>query len=73
MIKQKIDRYKFMQNQDFFTFHKFVKREENNLGSSLTEFYITVDMAKELCMVENNETEEKLEDILLRQKRDIEK
>ena len=55
-IKQRIDRYKFAENQDFLTFHKFVKREKNNLGSKLTEYYITVDMAKELCMVENNET-----------------
>ena len=55
-IKQRIDKYKFLENQDFFTFHKFVKRGDNNLGSHSTEYYITVDMAKELCMVENNET-----------------
>ena len=45
-----------MKNQDFVTFNKFVKRGENNLGTKLTEYYITIDMAKELCMVENNET-----------------
>ena len=28
-------------------------------------YYITIDIAKELCMVENNETEKTLEDILL--------
>ena len=55
-IKQRIDKYKFLKNQDFFTFHKFVKRGENNLGNKSLEYYITVDMAKELCMVENNET-----------------
>ena len=55
-MKQRIDKYKFLKNQDFFTFHKFVKRGENNLGNKFTEYYITVDMAKELCMVENNET-----------------
>lgn len=54
-IKQRIDRYRFLENQDFFTFHKFMKRGEKNLGSHLTEYYITVDMVKELCMVENNE------------------
>ena len=33
-----------------------MKRGENsNLGKKLTEYYITIDMAKELCMVENND------------------
>ena len=32
-----------------------MKRGENNLGTKLTEYYLTIDMAKELCMVENNE------------------
>ena len=54
-IKQRIEKYKFVENQDFITFHKFVKRGENNLGTELIEYYVTVDMAKELCMVENNE------------------
>lgn len=54
-IKQRIDKYKFIENEDFITFHKFVKRGENNLGTRLTEYYLTIGMAKELCMVENNE------------------
>lgn len=54
-IKQRIEHFRFLENQDFFTFHNFVKRGENNLGSKLKEYYITIDMAKELCMVENNE------------------
>lgn len=54
-IKQRIDKYNFLENQDFITFHKFVKRGEDNLGTKLIEYYITIDMAKELCMVENNE------------------
>lgn len=33
-----------------------MKRDNNNLGSRLIEYYVTIDMAKELCMVENNET-----------------
>ena len=55
-IKQRIEHYKFIENKDFITFHNFVKRGENsNLGTKLTEYYITIDMAKELCMVENND------------------
>ena len=54
-IKQRIEKYSFLERQDFITFHKFVKRGENNLGTKLIEYYVTIDMAKELCMVENNE------------------
>lgn len=59
-IKQRIDKYNFLKNQDFITFHNFVKRGENNLGTKLTEYYLTIDMAKELCMVENNEIGRKI-------------
>ncbi len=56
-IKQRIDKYKFLINQDFIRFHKIVKGDENGFGNkSITEYYITVDIGKELCMIENNET-----------------
>lgn len=59
-IKQRIERYKFVENEDFITFHNFVKRGNTNLGTRITEYYLTVDMAKELCMVENNDTGRKI-------------
>lgn len=60
-IKQRIEHYKFNENQDFFTFNKFVKRDQNdNLGNKSKEYYITIDMAKELCMIENNEIGRKI-------------
>ncbi len=60
-IKQRIDHYKFLEYQDFFTFHNFVKRDQkDNLGSKIKEYYITIDMAKELCMIENNEVGRKI-------------
>lgn len=60
-IKQRIGKYNFVENEDFITFHKFVKRgSDNNLGTKLIEYYVTMDMAKELCMVENNETGRKI-------------
>lgn len=44
-IKQRIEHYKFEENKDFITFNNFVKRgEANNLGTRLTEYYITIDM-----------------------------
>ena len=39
-------------NQDFVRFHK--KMEANN--ATLIGYYITLDMAKQLAMVERNET-----------------
>ena len=55
-IKHRIEHYKFIKNKDFITFNNFVKRDKsNNLGTTLTEYFITLDMAKELCMVENND------------------
>ncbi|WP_159522959.1 phage antirepressor KilAC domain-containing protein [Sunxiuqinia indica] len=48
-IKQRISQYGFIDGQDYTTFHKIVNR------SKTTEYAITTDMAKELCMVENND------------------
>ena len=54
-IKQRIEQYGFIENQEFFRFNNFVKGDKNGCGNkSFIDFYITVDMAKELCMVENN-------------------
>lgn len=38
-----------------------MKRDQkDNLGSKMKEYYITIYMAKELCMVENNEIGRKI-------------
>ena len=50
-IKNRISEYDFIENQDFVCFHK--KMEANN--ATMIEYYITLDMAKELSMVERNE------------------
>ena len=50
-IKNRISEYDFVENQDFVRFHK--KMEANN--ATLIEYHITLDMAKELSMVERNE------------------
>ena len=48
-IKQRIEQYGFIENEDF-TVHKFV-----NGKATQKDYVITVEMAKELSMVENNE------------------
>ena len=50
-IKNRIEKYGFLENQDFVRFHK--KMEANN--ATMIEYYITLDMAKEVAMIENNE------------------
>lgn len=52
-IKNRIIKYGFVENQDFVSFHKIMKRETG--ATRVTEYAISVEMAKELSMVENNE------------------
>ena len=52
-IKNRIEKYEFVENQDFVVFHK--KMENPNGGRPSHEYYVSVGMAKELAMVENNE------------------
>ena len=52
-IKNRIEKYEFVENQDFIKLHK--KMENPNGGRPSHEYYVSVSMAKELAMVENNE------------------
>ena len=52
-IKNRINEYDFTENQDFVVFHK--KMENPNGGRPSQEYFITLDMAKELAMVERND------------------
>ena len=52
-IKSRIEKYGFVENQDFVVFHK--KMENPQGGRPAIEYHITLDMAKELSMVENND------------------
>ena len=50
-IKNRIEKYGFTENQDFLT----VLSKTPNGGRPSQEYFITLDMAKQLAMVENNE------------------
>ncbi len=52
-IKQRIEQYGFVENQDYFSFDNIVKRE--NGATVRKEYALSIGMAKELSMVENNE------------------
>ncbi|MBQ9267394.1 MAG: antA/AntB antirepressor family protein [Clostridia bacterium] len=60
-IKQRVFQYHFAENVDYIPFRKFTKGDENGYGNSLTqEYYLTIDTAKEICMIENNEMGRKI-------------
>lgn len=52
-MKNRIEKYGFIENQDFEVFHKFMENPEG--GRPLKEYALSIDMAKEIAMVEGNE------------------
>ncbi|HAN0585911.1 antA/AntB antirepressor family protein [Campylobacter jejuni] len=48
-INRRINHYNFIENQDYIIKEVFTGRRPRK------EYYVTLNMAKELCMVENNE------------------
>ena len=47
-IKRRIKKYQFTENRDYLTINKKINRQ------IFKEYYLTIDMAKQLAMVENN-------------------
>lgn len=57
-IQRRIEEYGFMQTIDFIGVDKIVRTEAGFFGQrdkTVQGYYISLDMAKELCMVERNE------------------
>ena len=52
-IKNRVEKYGFVENQDYVSF--LVATKKPNGGRPSQEYYITLDMAKELAMVERKE------------------
>ena len=57
-IKDRITKYKFERDIDFIGFS--LKNEKPIGGRPTKEYYLTIDTAKEICMIENNETGRKI-------------
>ena len=57
-IKDRITKYKFLENVDFIGFS--LKNEKPIGGRPTKEYYLTIDTAKEICMIENNDTGRKI-------------
>ena len=55
-IENRIKKFGFIEGQDFIRFHKIMKRGNGRSGATKrNEYGLTIDMAKELAMVEKNE------------------
>lgn len=52
-IKNRMDKFDFIENLDHTIYSKILEKMEK--GRPFEEYAITIDMAKELAMVENNE------------------
>ena len=52
-IKKRIEQYEFVENQDYISFNKKIERVVG--GTVRIEYFVSVGMAKELAMVENND------------------
>ena len=65
-MKNRIEQYDFVENQDFINFHK--KMENPQSGRPAIEYHITINMAKELAMVKqaDDQYDEKLRGLTVR-------
>ncbi len=54
-IKARIEQYKFKENQDFILIRKNGQIKKQGGDKKSVDYHLTVDMAKELAMVERNE------------------
>lgn len=60
-IKEKLLKYKFIENIDYIRFRKITKADEKGFGNRTeNQYYLTIDTSKELCMIENNDTGRKI-------------
>ena len=57
-IKQRIEHYEFVENEEFIKLRNFTKL--GNLRRPQVDYYITINMSKELCMLENNDIGKKI-------------
>ena len=55
-IKNRISEYDFIENQDYITLHfKMPQMVREIDGTARSEYFITLNMTKQLAMLENNE------------------
>ena len=68
-IKNRINEYQFIANVDFISFTENLVKPKG--GRPTVEYHLTLDMAKELAMVENNEEGRKVRRYFIRCEKDL--
>lgn len=68
-LKYRIDEYQFIANVDYISFSQ--NGEKPKGGRPTVEYHLTLDMAKELAMVENNEEGRKVRRYFIRCEHDL--
>jgi phage anti-repressor protein len=53
-IRERINRYNFVEGEDYTSFNEVVKRESGG-GTTRIEYLLNVEMAKEIAMLESND------------------
>jgi phage anti-repressor protein len=53
-IRDRIERYKFSEEEDYTSFNEIVKRESGG-GTTRVEYLLSLEMAKEIAMLESND------------------
>lgn len=57
-IKNRIEKYQFIENEDFIRFRKFTKGDKNGFGNkTIIEYYLNFDTAKEIAIYETEDKE----------------
>ncbi len=64
-IRRRVQEFGFQKNSDFFTVDKFVR------GQKKTEYHLTMDMAKELSMVERTSTGRKFRQYFIEAEKEL--
>ena len=54
-INSRIEKYDFVENQDFVCFPVLESKSQGRGGHNRIEYILTIDMAKELSMIERND------------------
>lgn len=68
-VKGRIEQYLFIENVDFISFSQSGEKPKG--GRPTVEYHLTLDMAKELSMVENNEEGRKVRRYFIRCEKDL--
>lgn len=70
-IKNRIEQYIFIENQDFILIHQNGGIKKRGGDRRSVDYHLTLDMAKELSMVENNEEGRKVRRYFIRCEKDL--